>query len=117
LIKVHGGTSQFLTDAGASAKVKKITRIKFLFMCDFCDFRDLCDLCDIYAFMDIMFASGWITPAGAHAPACRFGPRAQIPDSKSGPVRRTSRLAGDAIIILPIYFHFGPAYKTSQGRA
>ena len=45
-----------------------------------CDFRDFRDFCSISASMDFTFASGWTTPAGAHASACRFGPRAQILD-------------------------------------
>ena len=42
-----------------------------------CDFRDFRDKCDIHAAMDVMFASGWTTLAGAHGAAGRFGPRAK----------------------------------------
>jgi hypothetical protein len=77
-------------------------------LCDYRDFRDLCDFCDIHASMDITFASGWTTPAGAHAfrmPFLGLAPKSLI--AKSRPRRRTSRPAGDAIIMLPIKFHSG----------
>jgi len=108
------GASQFLTRIRASARASKITQINFFFACYDPLFSVI--FCYIPVSMDVTFASGWLTPAGAHASGVLFlGLAPKFLITKSRPVRRTSRLAGDALIMLPINFHFAPACMASRG--
>jgi hypothetical protein len=99
---IYRGTAHFLVGTRASARVLK-------------------DSGDYFSSFYVRSTRSWTShshPAGpflrerTHS-ACRFGPRAQIPDSEIKAGRQTSRPAGDALIMLPTNFHFRPACEAS----